>query len=111
MTLTLKTDKFDVAIDLSSKLLRYKLITILVKIRDVVYVEITNISLASCLTSRSRSLTTVTSPFFYYLVGLHIGWLGRYVKLIKVHNNITRESMTMMNTMMLMIIIIIIVTI
>jgi len=46
MTLTLKTDKYDVAIDLSSKLLRYKLISILVKIRDVVYVQITNISLA-----------------------------------------------------------------
>ena len=48
---------YDVAIDLSSKLLRYKLIRILVKKRDVVYVQITNISLASRLMSRSRSLT------------------------------------------------------
>src|SRR6218665_2007356 len=53
--------QYDVAIDLSSKLLRYKLISILVKIRDVVYVQITNISLTSHLMSRSRSLTAVTS--------------------------------------------------
>src|SRR6218665_1381821 len=53
--------QYDVAIDLSSKLLRYKLISILFKIRDVVYVQITNISLASCLMCRSRSLTAVTS--------------------------------------------------
>ena len=53
--------QYDVAIDLSSKLLRYKLISILVKIRDVVYVQITNISLASRLISSSRSLTAVTS--------------------------------------------------
>src|SRR6218665_3025063 len=49
--------QYDVAIDLSSKLHRYKLISILVKIHDVVYVQITNISLASRLSSRSRSLT------------------------------------------------------
>src|SRR6218665_3642505 len=48
--------QYDVAIDLSSKLLRYKLISILFKIRDVVYVQITNISLASRLMCRSRSL-------------------------------------------------------
>jgi len=53
--------QYDVAIDLSSKLLRYKLISILVKIRDVIYVQITNISLASRLLSRSRSLTALTS--------------------------------------------------
>src|SRR6218665_2493309 len=53
--------QYDVAIDLSSKLLRYKLISILVKICDVVYVQITNISLASRLMSRSRLLTAVTS--------------------------------------------------
>ena len=53
--------QYDVAIDLSSKLLRYKLISILFKIRDVVYVQITNISLASRLMCRSRSLTAVTS--------------------------------------------------
>src|SRR6218665_3415757 len=46
---------------LSSKLLRSKLISILFKIRDVVYVQITNISLASRLMCRSRSLTAVTS--------------------------------------------------
>src|SRR6218665_102402 len=46
---------------LSSKLLRYKLISLLVKICGVVYVQIANISLASRLTSRSRSLTAVTS--------------------------------------------------
>src|SRR6218665_1971086 len=53
--------QYDVAIDLSSKLLRYKLVSILVKIRDEVYVQIPNISLASRLMSRSRSLTAVTS--------------------------------------------------
>src|SRR6218665_3088158 len=53
--------QYDVAIDLSSKLLRSKLISILFKIRDVVYVKITNISLASRLMCRSRSLTAVTS--------------------------------------------------
>src|SRR6218665_1333683 len=53
--------QYDVAIDLSSKLLRHELISILVKIYDVVYVQITNISLASRLMSRSRSLTAVTS--------------------------------------------------
>jgi len=53
--------QYDVAIDLSSKLLRYKLISILVKICDVVYVQITKISLAGHLISRSRSLTAVTS--------------------------------------------------
>ena len=53
--------QYDVAIDLSSKLLRSKLISILFKIRDVVYVQITNISLASRLMCRSRSLTAVTS--------------------------------------------------
>src|SRR6218665_135522 len=53
--------QYDVAIDLSSKLLWYKLISILFKIRDVVYVQITNISLASRLMCRSRSLTAVTS--------------------------------------------------
>src|SRR6218665_1666971 len=53
--------QYDVAIDLSSKLLRSKLISILFKIRDVVYVQITNISLASRLMYRSRSLTAVTS--------------------------------------------------
>src|SRR6218665_2459961 len=53
--------QYDVAIDLSSKLNRSKLISILFKIRDVVYVQITNISLASRLTSTSRSLTAVTS--------------------------------------------------
>jgi len=53
--------QYDVAIDLSSKLLRYKMISILFKIRDVVYVQITNISLASRLSCRSRSLTAVTS--------------------------------------------------
>ena len=53
--------QYDVAIDLSSKLHRSKLISILFKIRDVVYVQITNISLASRLMSRSRSLTAVTS--------------------------------------------------
>src|SRR6218665_3034106 len=47
--------QYDVAIDLSSKLLRHELISILVKIRDAVYVQITNISLASRLMSRSRS--------------------------------------------------------
>src|SRR6218665_426559 len=51
----------DVAIDLSSKLLRSKLISILFKIRDMVYVQITNISLASRLMCRARSLTAVTS--------------------------------------------------
>src|SRR6218665_380954 len=50
-----------VAIDLSSKLYWSKLISILFKIRDVVYVQITNISLASRLKCRSRSLTAVTS--------------------------------------------------
>ena len=49
--------QYDVVIDLSSKLLRYKLISILVKILDVVYIQITNISLASRLSCRSRSLT------------------------------------------------------
>src|SRR6218665_1745467 len=53
--------QYDVAIDLSSKLLRSKLISILFKIRDVVYLQITNISLASRLMCRSRSLTAVTS--------------------------------------------------
>src|SRR6218665_1250955 len=53
--------QYDVATDLSSKLLRSKLISILFKIRDVVYVQITNISLASRLMCRSRSLTAVTS--------------------------------------------------
>src|SRR6218665_2689307 len=53
--------QYDVAIDLSSKLHRSKLISILVKIRDVVYVQIINISLASRLICRSRSLTAVTS--------------------------------------------------
>src|SRR6218665_1090893 len=53
--------QYDVAIDLSSKLLWSKLISILFKIRDVVYVQITNISLASRLMYRSRSLTAVTS--------------------------------------------------
>src|SRR6218665_2558929 len=53
--------QYDVAIDLSSKLLRHELISILIKIHDVVYVQITNISLASRLMSRSRSLTAVTS--------------------------------------------------
>src|SRR6218665_349804 len=53
--------QYDVAIDLSSKLYWYKLISILFKIRDVVYVLITNISLASRLSCRSRSLTAVTS--------------------------------------------------
>src|SRR6218665_3802777 len=52
--------QYDVAIDLSSKLHRSKLISILFKIRDVVYVQIT-ISLASRLMYRSRSLTAVTS--------------------------------------------------
>src|SRR6218665_796017 len=52
--------QYDVAIDLSSKLLRSKLISILFKIRDVVYVHITNISLTSRLMCRSRSLTAVT---------------------------------------------------
>src|SRR6218665_3615939 len=46
---------------LSSKLYWSKLISILFKIRDVVYVQITNISLASRLSCRSRSLTAVTS--------------------------------------------------
>src|SRR6218665_851328 len=40
---------------------RSKLISILFKIRDVVYIQITNISLASRLMCRSRSLTAVTS--------------------------------------------------
>src|SRR6218665_2808345 len=53
--------QYDVAIDLSSKLYWSKLISILFKIRDVVYVQITNISLASRLSCRSRSLTAVTS--------------------------------------------------
>src|SRR6218665_412591 len=53
--------QYDVAIDLSSKLLPSKLISILFKIRDVVYVQITNISLASRLMYRSRSLTAMTS--------------------------------------------------
>src|SRR6218665_927841 len=53
--------QYDVAIDLSSKLLRSKRISTLFKIRDVVYVQITNISLASRLMCRSRSLTVVTS--------------------------------------------------
>src|SRR6218665_3344520 len=53
--------QYDVAIDLSSKLYWSKLISILVKIRDVVYVQITNISLASRLSCRSRSPTAVTS--------------------------------------------------
>src|SRR6218665_811839 len=60
MTLTLTT-QYDVTIDLNSKFLPPKLISILFKIRDVVYVQITNISLASCLMCRSRSLTVVTS--------------------------------------------------
>src|SRR6218665_514944 len=38
-----------------------KLISILFKILDVIYVQITNISLASRLSCRSRSLTAVTS--------------------------------------------------
>src|SRR6218665_3363023 len=53
--------QYDVAIDLSSKLYWSKLISILFKIRDVVYVQITNISLASRLSCSSRSLTAVTS--------------------------------------------------
>src|SRR6218665_2273309 len=53
--------QYDVAIDLSSQLLRSKLISILFKSRDVVYVQITNISLASRLMCRSTSLTAVTS--------------------------------------------------
>ena len=53
--------QYEVAIDLSSKLYWSKLISILFKIRDVVYVQITNISLASRLSCRSRSLTAVTS--------------------------------------------------
>src|SRR6218665_3844704 len=53
--------QYDVATDLSSKLLRSKLISILFKIREVVYVQITNISLASRLSCRSGSLTAVTS--------------------------------------------------
>src|SRR6218665_1893960 len=53
--------QYDVAIDLSNKLLRSKLISILFKMRDVAYVQITNISLASRLMCRSRSLTAVTS--------------------------------------------------
>src|SRR6218665_3556240 len=51
----------DIAIDLSSKLHQYRLISLLFKIRDVAYVQITNISLASRLICRSRSLTAVTS--------------------------------------------------
>jgi len=62
--------QYDVAIDLSSKLYWSKLISILFKIRDVVYIQITNISLASRLSCRSRSLTAVT---------LHIGWHERHV--------------------------------
>src|SRR6218665_2917809 len=53
--------QYDVAIDLSSKLYWSKLISILFKIRDVAYVQRTNISLASRLMYRSRSLTAVTS--------------------------------------------------
>src|SRR6218665_734383 len=53
--------QYDVSIGLSSKLYWSKLISILFKIRDVVYVQITNISLASRLSCRSRSLTAVTS--------------------------------------------------
>jgi len=56
--------QYDVEIDLSSKLHwskqgASKLISILFKIPDVVYVQITNISLASRLRCRSRSLTAV----------------------------------------------------
>src|SRR6218665_1712710 len=53
--------QYDVAIDLSSKLHRSKLISILFNIHDVVYIQITNISLAIRLSCRSRSLTAVTS--------------------------------------------------
>src|SRR6218665_3703079 len=53
--------QYYVAIVLSIKLYWSKLISILVKIRDVVYFQITNISMASRLSCRSRSLTAVTS--------------------------------------------------
>src|SRR6218665_1849572 len=61
--------QYDVTIDLSSKSKLHwsKLISILFKIRDVVYLQIINISLANRLSCRSRSLTAVTShrPVWY----------------------------------------------
>src|SRR6218665_3007394 len=83
--------QYDVAIDLSSKLLRYKLISILVKIRDVIYVQITNISLASRLLSRSRSLTAVTShrlDWEYVILSLYsVIVLGLYMHLNGFNSN------------------------